>query len=83
MRHSLPYALFLSLRRIASSQPIYQADEFQQVRYAEQRLLLAQDDLRIRSDYVRPLRRNGTNCLFVDLQQQSHPMTVVSLAHAN
>jgi hypothetical protein len=78
----LPYRSFSSPRQTTSFEAIHQAREFQQVNYAKYRPLLAHDNLRIWSDNIGPLRRNGANGMIVDLQQQSHPIPVVPLAHA-
>ena len=83
MRRNLPYTSFAPLRQIASAESINQMSQFQQVHNAEQRPLFTQDDLGIWSDNVRPLRRNRANAVIVNLQQQSHPITVVPLAHTS
>jgi len=84
MRRNLPYTSSSSFTflQIAPAEPIYEASEFQQVGHTEQRPLLTHDDLRIGSDNVSPLRRNGANELISDLQQQSHPIAVVPLTYA-
>jgi len=45
--------------------------------------MLAYDDLRVRSDEIRPLLRNGTDCPIIDLQQQTPSIKVAPLAHAS
>ena len=71
------------LDRIALPKPINQASKFQQVHHTEKRPPLTHDDLGIRSDQIRPLRRNRANRSNLGFKQQSHPIAVVSLAHAN
>ena len=70
------------LQRITSAQLIYQPCEFQQIRHAEERTLRADDDLRIRSHEIRPLRWNRADGRLIDLQQESSARPVVPLAHA-
>lgn len=58
----------------------HEAGQFHQVCDPEQRAALPYDDLRIGSDGVRPLRRNGTDCAVIEAQQQAPAVPVVSLA---
>jgi hypothetical protein len=71
------------LHRIASAQLLYQPGEFQQIRHAEERTLLADDDLRVRSNEIRPLRWNRADGSIIDAQQETSSITVVPLAHAS
>ncbi len=81
-RRILPCISSVPLRQIVPTEPIHQADKFQQVRYAEKRPLPAQDDLGIGSNNVRPLRGNRANRPLVGLERQGHPIAVVPLAYA-
>jgi hypothetical protein len=56
------------LPRITLAELIYQAFEFQQIRHAENRTVLAYDDFRIRSGKIRPLRWNRTDGPIINLQ---------------
>ena len=71
------------LPRIRPAELIYQASEFQYIRHAEERTILAYDDLRIGSDEIRPLRRNRADRDIIDPEQETSSITVVSLAHAS
>jgi len=70
------------LPRITLAELIYQAFEFQQIRHAEERTILAYDDLRIGSNEIRPLRRNRADRDIIDPEQEAFSVPVVSLAHA-
>jgi len=82
MRHIYIYIRF-TLRHIIPPKPIYQASKFQQIHHAEWRPPLTHDDLGVRSDQIRPLWRNRANRSILGLKQQSRPIAVVALAHAN
>jgi|MudIll2142460700_1097286.scaffolds.fasta_scaffold775373_2 hypothetical protein len=56
--------------------------KLQQVCQAEERALLAEGELRIRTDHVGPLRRNGTDGLLIDPQEKTSSIAGVPLAHA-
>ena len=56
--------------------------EFQQVSYAEQRPLPAQDDLGIRYNNVGPLRWNRANRPVIHLEEQRHAVAVIPVANA-
>ena len=71
------------LPRITLADLIYQAFEFQQIRHAEERTILAYDDLRIGSNAIRPLRRDRADRDIIDPEQETSSVTVVSLAHAS
>jgi hypothetical protein len=71
------------LSRNTLAELIYQAFEFQQIRHAEERTILAHDDLRVGSYEIRPLRRNRANRYIIDPEQETSSVTVVSLAHAS
>ena len=73
---------FCLLHRITSAKLIYQPYEFQQIRHAEERTPLADDNLRIRRDEIRPLRWNRADSRIIDAQQEPSAITVVPLAHA-
>ena len=60
---------------------IYQAFEFQQICHAEERAVLAYDDLRVESNEIRPLRRNRADRDIIDPEQETSSVTVVALAH--
>jgi len=47
---------------------IYQPRQFQQIRHAEERTMLPYNDLRVRSNEIRPLRRNRADSRIIDLQ---------------
>ena len=55
--------------------------EFEQIRHAEERTMLAYDDLRGWSDEIRPLLRNRADCPTISLQQQTPSIKVAPLAH--
>ena len=71
------------LSRITLAELIYQAFEFQQIRHAEERTILAYDDLRIGSNDIRPLRRNRADRDIIDPEQETSSVTVVALAHTS
>jgi hypothetical protein len=77
-----PLHTLCRLHRITSAQLLYQPGEFQQIRHAEERTLPADDDLRVRSHAIRPLRRNRADGRSIDAQQEPSPITVVPLTHA-
>ena len=62
---------------------IYQRCQFEQIGQAEERTVLAYNDLRVRGDQIRPLRRNGANGRIVHSQQETSTVPVVPLAHAS
>ena len=76
------HGIFSSPAQIPLAEPVYQASEFQQVHHAEWRTVSTHGDLRINSDDVSPLRRNGANGFIIDLQQQGDSIAVVPLAYA-
>jgi hypothetical protein len=82
MRRNLLYAPYSPPRRISPAQAVDQVGEFEQVSYAEQRPLPAQDDLGIRCDNIRPLRWNRANRTFIYLEQQRHAVAVIPVAYA-
>ena len=59
------------LATVLSAELIHKPRQFQQIRHAEERTMLAYDDLRVRSNEVRPLRRNGADRRIIDLQQKT------------
>jgi hypothetical protein len=69
--------------RSALAHLVHKSSEFEQIRYTEQRTLLAEDDLRVGGGQIRPLQRNGANRDVVDPEQEPSSVTVVSLAHAS
>jgi hypothetical protein len=71
------------LVRITLAELNYQAFEFQQIRHAEERTVLAYDDLRIGTNEIRPLQWNRADRDMIDPEQETSSVTVVSLAHAN
>ena len=73
----------LVLSRITLAELIYQAFEFQQIRHAEERTILAYDDLRIWSNEIRPLQWNRADRHIIDPEQETSSVTVVSFAHAS
>jgi hypothetical protein len=86
---SLTTAAKLTLRivwllpQIRLPELIYQAFEVQQIRHAEERTILAYDDLRIGSNEIPPLRRNRADRDIIDPDQETSSVTVVSLADAS
>jgi hypothetical protein len=62
---------------------IYKPCEFQQIRHAEERAMLAYNDLRGVRDEIRPLLRNRAYGPLIDLQQQTPSVGVAPLAHAS
>ena len=72
--------LSLQCIRSARGQARYKAGQFRQVRDPEQRAASPHDDLRIGSDDIGPLRRNGADYAVVEAQQQAPTSPVVALA---
>src|SRR5687767_1238164 len=70
------------LHRTPAAKLLDQPCEFQQIRYAEERTLLADDELRVRSNEIRPLRWNRADSNIIDAQQETSAITVVPLAYA-
>jgi hypothetical protein len=54
------------LHHLPSAQLLDQPDEFQQIRYAKERSLRAEDDFGVRSHEIRPLRWNRANGHLID-----------------
>jgi hypothetical protein len=75
MRRNLPYISSAPLRQIVSTEPIYQAGKFQQVRYSEKRPLPAKNDLGIWGNNICPLWPNRENCPIAPFQQQGPPIS--------
>lgn len=71
------------LPRITSAELIYQPYEFQQICHAEKRPMPPNDDLRVRSNKIRPLRRNRADGRIIHVQQETSPIAVVPLAYAS
>jgi len=65
-----------------SAELIYESSKFHQIHHAEERTVPAYNDFRVRSNPVRPLRRNRTDGFVIDPQQESSSIAVVPLAHA-
>ena len=72
-----------ALPRPAPAQARRETLELHQVCDPEERAPLADDDLRIRGNEVRPLRRNRANAVPVDPQQEPLAGSVVPLPHAD
>lgn len=70
------------LHRITSCQLLDQPGEFHQIRHAEKRPLLADDEFQVRRHKIRPLRRHGTDGRLINAQQEPSPIPVVPLAYA-
>jgi hypothetical protein len=70
------------LHRLTFAQLLYQPGEFQQIHHAKECTLRADNDLRIRSNEICPLRRNRADDPLIDLQQEPSARPVVPLAHA-
>jgi hypothetical protein len=68
---------------MTSADLVYKPYKFQQIRYAEQRTVLAYDNLWVRSNEIRPLLRNRTDCPVIDLQQETPSIEVAPLAHTS
>jgi hypothetical protein len=51
-----------------SAELVYESSKFDQIRHAEERSVLAHDDLWVKSNEVRPLRRNRADGLVIDPQ---------------
>src|ERR1035437_5444364 len=66
------------LRRITSAELFHQPRKLQQIRHAEKRPMLADDDLRGGSDQIGPLRRNRADGCIIDAQQEPPSRAVVS-----
>jgi len=86
---SITYAAQFSLHvierplRAVSTEAGHQLCELYQISDTKERPPIADDDLRVRGDEVRPLRRNRANGLIVAPQQQPCAIPVVPLAYAN
>lgn len=63
-----------------STELIDQSCQFQQIRHAEERTVMAENDLRVRGHKIRPLRRNRAESPILSLQQQTPSLSVASLA---
>lgn len=70
------------LPRILSAEPLDQSSELHQVRHPEERSPLAQDDLRVLGNKVRPLRGNRAKGLIITLQQKPPAIAVVPFPQA-
>ena len=79
----MPLHIIWPLTRLTLAELIYQAFEFQQICYAEERTVLAYDDLRVESNEIRPLRRNRADRDIIDPEQETSSVPVVALAHAS
>ena len=79
----ITFTLIWTRERTPAGELIYQPCEFEQIGQTEKRSMLAYDDLRVRSNQIRPLRRNRANGRIVDPQQETSTVTVVPLAHAS
>lgn len=73
----------LPFRRLTPGELIDQPRKVQQIRHPEQRSMLAQDDLRIRSDQIRPLLRNRADRSIIYLQQQTPSIRVAPLPNTS
>jgi len=62
---------------------MHQPGQFQQIRDTEERTMLAEDDLRVRRDEIRPLSQNSADRPILDLQQEALSGSVRPFAHAN
>lgn len=77
----LPLRIIWPPQRITLAELIHQTFEFQQICHAEERTILAYDDLRVGGNQIRPLRRNRADRDIIDPEQETSPVTVVALAH--
>lgn len=59
----------------------YKPRELEQIRYAEERTMLANDDLGVRNNEIRPLLWNRADCPVIDLQQEASSIKVAPFAH--
>ena len=90
LRHQLPYRcgrIILTFGRSLASAPLAktrdQKGQLQQIRDAQEGTPLPHKKLKIRSDRVRPLRRNRANGAVVDPQQQPLSRAVIPLPETN
>ena len=88
MRHMWPYTsgvfCFTPARSsLLSDQSRHQVGKLQKICHANERAALADDDLRIRRDGVRPLAWHRAHPLGIDPQQEPRAVPVVPLADAN
>jgi hypothetical protein len=60
----------------------YQPSQVQEISGAEKGAASAPDDLRLGNHQIRPLQRNGANCITMHLQEQMRSIPVVSLCNA-
>jgi hypothetical protein len=65
------------------AKPLDQSRQVQQVRDTQKRTPRTHDNLRLRSNEIRPLRRNRAYGLFIDLQEKTHAIPVVAFTHAS
>jgi hypothetical protein len=66
-----------------STEPFHQSGKPQEIRDADKRPPLPDDDLRIGCDRIRPLRRDRAHVVLVDTQQEPRAVPVVPLAYAH
>ena len=59
-----------------------QPSQIHEISGAEKGAAPSSDDLRIGSDQIGPLQRNGANRIIIHLQEQVRPIAVVSLGNA-
>ena len=83
MRRSSLYTLTEPQRQSALTNLVYQPRKFQQIGNPEERATLAENDLRIGSNEIRPLGRNRADRDFIDPEQQAPSVAVVAFGHAS
>jgi hypothetical protein len=67
---------------VPPAQTLDQSSELHEIRYAEERALLAYDDLGIGDNEIGPLRGHRAHGLVIDLEQKTPSKAVNPLAHA-
>lgn len=70
------------LHCIPPAQLLDQSGEFQQIHYAEERLLPTDDNLGVRRHEIRPLRRNRADGHLIDVEQEPSAIAGVPLTYA-
>ena len=77
-----PLRTICRLSCIPFAQLLDQSGEFQQIRHTHERSMPAEDDLRLRSRTIRPLRGNSTNGRLINLEQEPSAIPGIPLTHA-
>ena len=77
------FRLTLPRLPLLSDEPLHQSGKLQKIRHPEECATLADDDLGIGRDDIRPLPRYRADAIVVDAQQEPRAVPVVPLAYAD